>query len=811
MKKVLFLLLTVVCASAWAINYDAEYDLSSVSDDINIQGAGVYLIEGETAKYHIVVDLKENDDVVLVLKNISMDLSDDKSPISIMKGNVTIVMDGKPSTIKQNDGKNGLAAITVFADAELTFNDYKDIESTELHVSSSGEGAAIGGKGSDPAGEVNFYAGTVVARGGISGPAIGGVNNYVKTLRIGSKAKVYAYAGSDCEAPTVGGAISGTFNSTPTIQISGGYLYAESSRSFAISLVGNMDEYRPEIRITDGTVEAKAGVDYPAIGGDCLVFVDGGSIKVHGGGQAIYCEGHCLPTNISGIPLWECRVPAGVVNHSTDSSFTMTRNGAAYNYSYTGKGHKADSDLNGTVEWDDTLYFYLPFDEGTYVANRNNGDATFTCTPLEGPEIFDKFFPCYFKKDLSGSIELDLSRGSIFLSADGVNGWDVSGNRVEDVEYSNYIIVQSASTHNNIAVKSGAHTITLQGIDFRGETGVSGFDINDNCSVDLVLSGENILRAEGAPCISVVGDSVLTISEANGGGNLTCGSDSTAIGGNGDSSGQIIINSGTINCSGATGIGGGACGTGYVVINGGEIIARGSSGAGIGGGEQGAGYVKIFGGSIEAYGNTGSGIGGGQREYGNIMIYNGVVKAYSESGAGIGCGVNSSQDTRGGIWIYGGTVDARTESGVGLGGNSIGTMVCKGGSVYTFKAEGPVCPSISNRNGASHFSSAYYSVIPDAMAPVTSIFAAGDGEVTFTANKKNDSSFSYSYTGEGHEGGDNNLYFYLPTGDYTITGTNGKTFGGSVTSAGGTFTLVPEPTMFALLAIAALCLGRKRA
>ena len=78
--------------------------------------------------------------------------------------------------------------------------------------------------------------------------------------------------------------------------------------------------------------------------------------------------------------------------------------------------------------------------------------------------------------------------------------------------------------------------------------------------------------------------------------------------------------------------------------------------------------------------------------------------------------------------------------------------------------------------------------------------------MTFTANTRDIENFSYSYTGEGYEN-DYSLYFYLPGGSYTVTGTNGKTYAGA---AGGTFTLVPEPAMIGLLAIAALCFGRKR-
>ena len=83
----------------------------------------------------------------------------------------------------------------------------------------------------------------------------------------------------------------------------------------------------------------------------------------------------------------------------------------------------------------------------------------------------------------------------------------------------------------------------------------------------------------------------------------------------------------------------------------------------------------------------------------------------------------------------------------------------------------------------------------------------GDGEVTFTATRKSDS-HSYGYEGEGHSD-TYDLYFYLPEGEYTISGSNGKTYAGTVSSSGSTIAPTPEPAMIGLLALIALCLRRK--
>ena len=80
-------------------------------------------------------------------------------------------------------------------------------------------------------------------------------------------------------------------------------------------------------------------------------------------------------------------------------------------------------------------------------------------------------------------------------------------------------------------------------------------------------------------------------------------------------------------------------------------------------------------------------------------------------------------------------------------------------------------------------------------------------EVTFTT-KKDGSAYDYTYTGTGYSGSDD-LYFYLPDGSYVIEGSNGRSTAGTISGGAATFTVVPEPALFGLLSLVALCFRRK--
>ena len=240
-------------------------------------------------------------------------------------------------------------------------------------------------------------------------------------------------------------------------------------------------------------------------------------------------------------------------------------------------------------------------------------------------------------------------------------------------------------------------TLILEDIDL-GQHAVNNsvygyISINANSTVTLLLETDAGNPSIGSSYIRttlrVPSSASLTIdslsSQGSSSGTLTVtptNADAAAIGGyyiaGADTSGQIIINGGTVNASqtmsNSTGaaIGGGglsvsssaSAGGGNVTINGGTVNAVNSGrGAAIGGGgvrayntKAGVGTVTITGGTVNAT-NTGFGaaIGGGG------SLYTDNVTA--GSGAAGGCSIS----------ITGGVVTATADKGAAIGGGQAGS------------------------------------------------------------------------------------------------------------------------------------------
>ena len=236
--------------------------------------------------------------------------------------------------------------------------------------------------------------------------------------------------------------------------------------------------------------------------------------------------------------------------------------------------------------------------------------------------------------------------------------------------------------------------------------------------------------------------------------------------------------------------------------------------------------MTINGGSVTATaGWLGAGIGGGtgwQGSAGEITINGGYVKAIAGEGAGIGNGDEGGHDEIGTITITGGTIEASSSSGAGIGaGNGsnesgrVPEIFISGGSIKATSSTGsPIGPGAGEGDGPSPQTAVggedvYCAALTDATAPnVNSIYSTGDGEVSFTATRKSDS-HTYGYEGEGHSD-TYDLYFYLPEGEYTISGSNGKSYAGSVSSSGSTITPTPEPAIFGLALLALAAFLRKK-
>lgn len=189
------------------------------------------------------------------------------------------------------------------------------------------------------------------------------------------------------------------------------------------------------------------------------------------------------------------------------------------------------------------------------------------------------------------------------------------------------------SDHKSVITVSGNITanITIQSlaIDVSEKTYVCAFDIKDNATVNLTLSGENSLKSGlRSAGLGVDAGTKLTIG---GSGSLEAVCTSYYGAGIGTENrdevnpncGDITINSGTIVAIGGyghPGIGSGVYAvlgqevTSTITINGGTVTAiGGSNAAGIGGAESGHGSnVIISGGVVTATGGSGAaGIGGG--------------------------------------------------------------------------------------------------------------------------------------------------------------------------------------------------------
>lgn len=260
--------------------------------------------------------------------------------------------------------------------------------------------------------------------------------------------------------------------------------------------------------------------------------------------------------------------------------------------------------------------------------------------------------------------------------------------------------------------------------------------IEVNGNVNLILSDGYTLTATKG--IHVTGSNTLTIyGQTAGTGKLvsTGVNLDSGIGGNRDEAcGNITINGGTIETTGASGsyihdgentycggagIGGGSghyykndnnetvdvfvSSESIITINGGTVNAVGKSGAaGIGGGWLGdMGTIIINGGNINSTvsssapnGSYGAGIGGGAFSgTGSIIINGGNI--YSQSyGSGIGSGEGGKGTN---ITINGGNIET-TNSGVGIGGTSC-KLTINGGYVKGIS---------NNRNYHSTTNGTYY-------------------------------------------------------------------------------------------------------
>ncbi len=254
---------------------------------------------------------------------------------------------------------------------------------------------------------------------------------------------------------------------------------------------------------------------------------------------------------------------------------------------------------------------------------------------------------------------LYLDKGSITIGDGTVKGYGYFGEEITTPDSDGYLITQSTTDAitNTIIFDGGKNYIVLRSLKISLQNQVStqyacALALKNSAEVTVKLEGTNVLISGDARAgMEVSEGTTLTIC---GDGNILAGSNGQAGigGGNNQSSGNVIINSGNVvaqSMSYSAGIGGGSTGSnGSVVINGGNVTAvGGESAAGIGGGCTGnGGNITINGGTVTAAGGANAaGIGGGWYGYmGNVVINGGSVKAIGGKNApsiGAGGGVKS--------------------------------------------------------------------------------------------------------------------------------------------------------------------------
>lgn len=456
------------------------------------------------------------------------------------------------------------------------------------------------------------------------------------------------------------------------------------------------------ITINGGTFDVKGEYAGAAIGGgnhsDGTVVINGGVVTATGGFySAAIGGGYNGRGNVT--------VNGGVVNVTGSIGDGDDANGSTISLSWTKATDsiKADSYLGGVTLvkdfTDGTTHHYAgavddngtlagktltPYTASNYTVTWKNddGETLETATLREGlvpaytgaspshhPFTFygwsdgsDTYVAGEQLPAVSGDVTYTAVYSLAYIGENGGVSYRLPGE---------YTVINSSMT----SLSAGWYAVT-ENITIRERIACTG-------DVNLILCDGCTLQADAG--ITVNTDSSLTtFGQANGSGKLLVydadniqnivAEGNAGIGGtDGQDSGAIIVNGGTLDAYAgkyAAAIGGGRSGAGSVTINRGSVETHGNyEGAGIGGGKSGVGNVTINGGTVTARGGTSAAaIGGGDGAACNITINGGSVKAYSDVfGVGIG---GDSRTVRSVININGGsiTVPEGASTVIGIGG-----------------------------------------------------------------------------------------------------------------------------------------------
>jgi len=256
---------------------------------------------------------------------------------------------------------------------------------------------------------------------------------------------------------------------------------------------------------------------------------------------------------------------------------------------------------------------------------------------------------------------LDISQGDISISNSSVT----TGGTTQEADADGYIITGTTSEY--VVQISGTHSVVLKNLSIQSASRCA-FDVS-GATVQLELSGENFLQS-GSSYAGLQKNGTAGTMTISGTGKLTAIGGSAYAGGAGigsqaaNTTGNIIIENGTIIARGGTGHNGAGAGIGAggvsssaenIVIHGGNIHAaaglNGAAGIGGGGHDGKLSGLVIDGGWIIARGQYKHGQSGNNGQYNEAVPIGG--------GAGISVQETSFSDVTSGIIFNGTTGEGR--------------------------------------------------------------------------------------------------------------------------------------------------------
>ncbi len=593
-----------------------------------------------------------------------------------------------------------------------------------LTVNGGSNGAGIGGSKASGGGNVTINSGTITANGGSNGAGIGGgdgCSSGVVTITGGT-----VTANGESNAAGIGGGNNG---SNTTVNISGGTV-TSAGGSNGSGIGGGNGGSGGTITISGGTVNVFAGGNAAGIGGGnggsgATTSISGGVVMIIAmdataiGGSSGSAHGS-FNTGSSGkaIIMMQTKATSPIGDTANMSSWSgyMASDVNAFDSKIYGsttftvtqsfKTSSAAGFPTITINSGETLIVDgATIDNATTAAIINNGEIKYinggTITGAVSPNA-----PVTITALPAGGITTNATDNIVISNIDAANFLVTQGaNQYVFAKNESLKISGNGQTEKQIIVSDGVTDVNIEISDVNifphstagvteSRTTVSAFDIQGSSSVNLTITGDNILNSttyhassDRKSALSVPAGATVIIS---GSGTLTAqgGYNASGIGfsdGN-TTAGTITINSGTIVAKGgrdSAGIGGGSgAGSGIITINGGTVSAYGNkSAAGIGYGwiPGDSGSIAIIGGTVNAYGGmeNGSGLGAvvPTDEFGEISITGGTVNIVSNSSE-IGSG-----------YEYDGSSETYTQSTSGYVMGGQGSQITIGnGATFTVKS-----------------------------------------------------------------------------------------------------------------------------